>query len=170
MKKFSCWNETIKPYFFYRFQSIDDIDTNTNESFFESASVISQSCSDNNGARTGQPRTKKRKTTYDDDRNEFIESIRSPNRHERFGTYVSASLAQIDDEHLIKRTKCQIQLVLTKALTEYAEKMLASTESLVNGNVDMQNDTADTDEFQLTEIDILPKCEPLSPTHCTFEN
>lgn len=64
----------------------------------------------------------------------FVFRTLSPNllpilQHEEFGSYVSSSLTQIKDELLIKRTKCQIQLILTKALAEHAEKELASTEA-----------------------------------------
>lgn len=144
-------------------------------SFFESTSTISPPPSVNNNVATRANSTlaKKRKTVCNDHRHAIMESTRLQNAHEAFGTYVSASLAQIEDEHLTKRTKCQIQLVLTKALSEYAESVLASTETqdvLVNGNDNTHNGIAETDEFELLGMGILPKLEPDSPTHYTFEN
>lgn len=73
---------------------------------------------------------KKRKAVQENDRSAcwsaLLESIRPQNAHEEFGSYVSSSLAQIKDNHLINTTKCKIQLILAQALCENAEKQLAT--------------------------------------------
>lgn len=76
--------------------------------------------------------TKKRKVTHDNDNERnacwptILDSIHSRSAHEEFGFYVSSSLAQINDDHLIKMTKCKILLILAQAVSESAEKQLKS--------------------------------------------
>lgn len=112
-----------------RFQNVDPLAIET-DSITESTS--SQSSLNSNVTVTSVTPTlaKKRKPTNDDDRRAcwtaLMQSIRPQSSHEEFGSYVSSSLAQIKSDHLINRTKCQIQLVLTKALSEQAELELST--------------------------------------------
>lgn len=92
-------------------------------------SVVSQTSS-NSGTPTNLSASKKRRAQYEEERRErwdtLMSSIRPQNAHEEFGHYVSSSLAQINNDNLVKATKSRIQLILAKALAEYAESQLTS--------------------------------------------
>lgn len=121
-------------FFYLRFQTSDRIDV----SVLAHSSAIAEEIA-------SPPLPKKKKQTPEDERracwSALMDSIRPQTDQEAFGSYVSASLSQIKDEHLTKKAKCEIQLVLTKALTEHATKELgkpvSTTTSNTHGSVDV---------------------------------
>lgn len=121
---------------FHCSQNVDDADATTNpneierptSSLSQASTVLSQASS--TGTPTNvTPLGKKRK--YEEERREcwttLMESIRPQNAHEEFGSYVSSSLAQIKDDNLIQTVKCKIQIILSQAMTEFAQRQLTSS-------------------------------------------
>lgn len=132
MMKMHCQRRKTKQrtYFYLRFQNnADELEASTSNTTIRMSST--NTTGKNVSTATSAPLTKKKKKTVDDDRHAvwsaLKDSIRPQSANEEFGSYVGSTLAQIKDDNLVKRAKCQIQLVLTKALTEHAEKELATT-------------------------------------------
>lgn len=99
-------------------------------SLSQHSTALSQASSTASGAVTPIGSGKKRKVANDNGRQAcwaaLMESLQPKNANEEFGNYVSTTLSQIKDNNLLQRTKCQIQIILSKALAESAEQQLAA--------------------------------------------
>lgn len=99
------------------------------EGSIELSMEYTSNASQSTNSRSSTPTMKKRKTQCDEEQviswDPIMEPLRPQNYLEQFSTYVTSSLAQIQDDCLVEKTKCQIQLILTKALTEDAQKRLS---------------------------------------------